>query len=76
MMGWLIDYINTYNLWDELYANYCQIELKMSTIELAEHMFNGPITNHLRYHYWEQLNILEDKNEISLSFRRSVDQSK
>lgn len=54
-MGWLVDYINTYNLWDELYSVYGQ----MAVIELTNYIYNEPITNHLKYHYWEQLNILE-----------------
>lgn len=61
-MGWLIDYINTYNLWDVLYVGYCQIGLKMSVIELIDYTYNELITNHLKYHYWEQLNILEVDN--------------
>ena len=54
-MGWLIDYINAYNLWDELYSVYGQ----MVVIELTNYIYNESITNHLKYHYWEQLNILE-----------------
>lgn len=49
-MGWLVDYINTYNLWDTLYTDYCQI------------VYKSTIMNHLKYHYWEQLNILEANN--------------
>jgi len=61
-MGWLIDYINTYNLWDTLWFDYCQIESKMYVIELTDYIYNEPVINHLKYHYWEQLNILEVKN--------------
>lgn len=63
-MGWLADYINTYNLWDELSDLYCQIGSKMAVIELMDYIYKEPITNHLKYHYWEQLNILEAKNGI------------
>lgn len=66
-MGWLVDYINAYNLWDVLYADYCQIVFKGVIIELINYIFYELITNHLMYHYWEQLNILEVKNEISIS---------
>lgn len=58
-MGWLVDYINAYNLWDELYSVYGQ----MSVIELIDYIYNEPVTNHLKYHYWEQLNILEVTDE-------------
>ena len=61
-MGWLIDYINTYNLWDELWFDYCQIGLNMYVIELMDYIYNESITNHLKYHYWERLNILEVDN--------------
>ena len=58
-MGWLVDYINTYNLWDVLYTDYCQIVYKNTVIELFDYIYYEPLTHHLKYHYWEQLNILE-----------------
>ena len=58
-MGWLIDYVNEYNLWDKLWFDYCQIESKLYVIELTDYIYNEPVINHLKYHYWEQLNILE-----------------
>ena len=61
-MGWLIDYINTYDLWNELSYSWCQIRSKMTVIELIDYIYNEPVTNHLKYHYWEQLNILEVNN--------------
>ncbi len=62
-MDWLIDYINTYNLWDALCVGYCQTEFKMSVMELFNYTYYEPVMNHLRYHYWEQLNILEVDND-------------
>ena len=61
-MGWLVDYINTCNLWDVLYTDYCQIVFKGAIIESINYIFYEPIINHLMYHYWEQLNILEVNN--------------
>ncbi len=61
-MGWLVDYVNAYNLWDVLDIKYCQIRLKASVIELIDYTYNEPILNHLKYHYWEQLNMLEANN--------------